>query len=735
MKAMPASDFRIGRVGRIGQAGPRARRGGQVLVVMLLAMAALAGLAFYVYNVGQQVNRRAEMQDAADAVAISGAAWMARSMNSVAMNNLAQSRMVALVPVLDSLPLATEMSFYELNDWFGDGAYDTTAVRKIRGLTAFVNGLNVTADGLDKEAKDKILTGVSAILERLKEQRALLAPIRDLAGPIERATNWSIRGTGGPPPHGQFWRTAVMLDDYSRSIVGSAGLLAQADAVRFGRANKADAAFLVPVAPAMPAERGSFGDFATVIKSRLKVDLRQSKAATELSSDIGGAIPYAAWPYRLGPWARFLPRPEWAGHYYYFRDNRGWRHEWGKSTWVPDGTTTTIVVPPRAGRRITGPTAGGGRAGSTASRGQGARAGQTITRPDGHTEKEVYGYTTFGPYYWAKRWITNYLNSTVGANRRRILSDTLFTDYFNKNTSAKLGYMFSGPNPTLKKIHYPLWYTDLAEARKIAEDPINKVTLSRYYYIEVIYKIVGGQKSITSDNLSDPVTKDFGGWVAPEDLRRVSFGGDPQVSEAEQIGSLPMWKFTAEGTEQRFSPEGELTDEWPVEFVWYFIFAGIDAGGEAVITNPCNWDSDDYLPAPWLLTPEGREYSVDPDFADGAGTMLSARREHFAFLGVVRKQTAAPFWPRKFSSGNPLNSIVTVAQAKVFNNRSWDLWTQDWQAQLTSVKVWDEWVDRIDYGIGSAPLTNGMVDAAELERIRDYMWTLAGPTVEDYLTH
>jgi hypothetical protein len=55
-------------------------RAGQVLVVILLAMALLAGLLMFVYNLGDQLNRRVSTQNAADGAAISGAAWMARSM-------------------------------------------------------------------------------------------------------------------------------------------------------------------------------------------------------------------------------------------------------------------------------------------------------------------------------------------------------------------------------------------------------------------------------------------------------------------------------------------------------------------------------------------------------------------------------------------------------------------------------------------------------------------------------
>ena len=90
---------------------------GQVLVVVLLGMVLLGGMIFYVVNVGDQSNRRLEMQNAADSAAISGAAWMARSMNVIAMNNVAATRMLALVPILDAFPLSTKMGHEEVRAW------------------------------------------------------------------------------------------------------------------------------------------------------------------------------------------------------------------------------------------------------------------------------------------------------------------------------------------------------------------------------------------------------------------------------------------------------------------------------------------------------------------------------------------------------------------------------------------------------------------------------------------
>ena len=83
----------------------------------VLGITVLAGMAFYVYNTGVQVNDRVAMQGAADSAAISGTVRMARSMNVVAMNNVDIAKLLASVVVLDSLPMATDMSLAEVTAW------------------------------------------------------------------------------------------------------------------------------------------------------------------------------------------------------------------------------------------------------------------------------------------------------------------------------------------------------------------------------------------------------------------------------------------------------------------------------------------------------------------------------------------------------------------------------------------------------------------------------------------
>jgi uncharacterized membrane protein len=92
-------------------AGRRDR--GVVLVIVILSLALVASLIFYVFNIGQQIKNRVEVQHAADAAAISGAGWVARSMNTVAMNNVQSARLIALANVLDASDEALHPAYHE----------------------------------------------------------------------------------------------------------------------------------------------------------------------------------------------------------------------------------------------------------------------------------------------------------------------------------------------------------------------------------------------------------------------------------------------------------------------------------------------------------------------------------------------------------------------------------------------------------------------------------------------
>ncbi|MEO0477236.1 MAG: Tad domain-containing protein, partial [Planctomycetota bacterium] len=96
---------------RLARRSPKSR--GAVMVLALLGGFMIVGLIGYVFNTGRHAQLRQQTQSAADATVISGAGYVARSFNTVAMNNVEISRLIAVVQLLDSVPLATEYTLLD----------------------------------------------------------------------------------------------------------------------------------------------------------------------------------------------------------------------------------------------------------------------------------------------------------------------------------------------------------------------------------------------------------------------------------------------------------------------------------------------------------------------------------------------------------------------------------------------------------------------------------------------
>ncbi len=77
---MPAQRFSSSR---------RRRQSGQIVPLFLIGLTSFVLLVVLILNTGQEVVRRTEVQNAADAAAITQASWAARSLNLVSMNQVA----------------------------------------------------------------------------------------------------------------------------------------------------------------------------------------------------------------------------------------------------------------------------------------------------------------------------------------------------------------------------------------------------------------------------------------------------------------------------------------------------------------------------------------------------------------------------------------------------------------------------------------------------------------------
>jgi hypothetical protein len=670
---------------------PTRRRecGGQVLILTLVGSALLAGLVFYAYNLGDQVNRRGEMQHAADAAVISGAGWMARSMNMVAMNNVGAVKLLSLVPVLDAMPLATRMSWEEARDWE-----------------------EMLAEQLDRDMPDDrgggpIVTEALAVLrERMATQRDVLRPFDRLLNEggydVREQTYWRLGGGG---PDGRLWSAALALTDASEATVVSAGELAQANAVRFGERSGAEVVFLAPVLPRMPARRGTFEDFRPPLLGSVKV--RSTYAAAD-DDGPGGGIGDMAYPHRLGPYARL--------------------HRWRYWDRVP---TAWEYVPPTPGH---GETRGGNRNVNVGGR---RRGDSGRTQRGGHsgryraTEWRTIGYHTFGPYRWAMHRLGNWaLDHEVWADddrrevREGVLPDVRWYEYVRELSSTKLEYMFRDVEPG-QRYHYPEWGWSYPPSLAVARRDEDLIYQTLFFLVEIVSKYPQTDGRWLSPgtyrtNGDRPMVIWSRGWTDPMEW------GVPKV--ADYVWRDDWGYQTREdreiGIQRRYDDEGNPI--WQDVYVTsYWVFGGVDLGEDVEVRNPCNYEDDDGLPYPILIDTSEGDYQDSP--------VSPWRREYFSYLGVARERAEPAFWADRFHTSNPGGWRVALAEAEVFNASSWGLWTQDWQVRLRPVTGMEDWSWRIEQGAPDA--VDEFVTPEQINEILPYVSAMDDETAEALIHH
>jgi len=708
------------------------------MVITLLAILVLVGLLLFVMNIGDHSSRRASVQDAADSAGLSGAIHMARSMNTVAMNNIAMSRMLALVLVYDSQPANVALS-----------------LRQAEALLERMEGQLPNA-GPGGPMRQPTLDAETNIRNELAAERDILIPADDLfnQGGIDVTLSTTYRlGAGGETPHGSFWVAARHVDQFNRATVQTAGLCAQANAAAYARESLAEEGFVVPVLPRLPAIRGQWRDWYR------DPGQRDTLLVHGWIPDLGfGPERRRRWrdrePYtdeqieallrHVGPFARL----------YGFRDPY-W--EW-----------TTISDEEYASAP------GGG--GSWPWEREGA-----VTRGD------LMGYTTFGPVGWMRRRINDYWRDDLKYSvphytpRGRRL-DRIFHDLMD----TKLRYMFEPrfvgtDQAELEMRHDPDWEVSWQAARRRDEEDGEEAELTVHFRMAIIgpygptdSRVQQTAKDTRASNVHDPRQVIEGGWHNREkETAHTGITLKVRIKPSSRIAGVPsefdihvgvslskpwgaritdfIWHADFSPTEFREKlqqmkdrqvwhiirdkfpalEEKYPAEEYPGRPVTYDysmtsdppwvimrdIFGGADFGTEQPIHNPANFNAGEMadLPMPYLMDTRDGEYDVWRQHHDDD----PVRREHFTYLGVARRSSWPTAWPQRFGSGNPSGRMVAVAQAEIYNPTSWDLWTQDWRAQLVPVTRLPEWAERMGEAF-DAPVEGG---GTEVDAVADIVVT------------
>ena len=644
---------------------------GVVLVISLIAALPLSAMVFYVINHGRQVNARIVIQHAADSAALAGTGWIARSFNTVAMNNVTVSRMLAVVNTLDAVPLSALAARGE-----------QTALRD--ALAARHETIEVSPSTLEQLIGDQM----QRLLDELNDEVAVLEPFDDFLKSSDDVSQMTHYSDG----QGQLWQAMESMDQLSQATMNNLGDLSQQNAVHGGEVNldsdraPDSATFMLPVSPQIPWKRGQFNDFERPVRFGL---LPGSDDRLTGMTDCCNQVQVDDKTTNRGPYDTIF----------------GWRHITRQGVEIdPDSE------PPNNGGVDTGqvPNPFGGGPGS---QGAGTLFEYTAYRNDGTQE-------------WILQRVSNFNTDRLYFSR--------FSQWTGQVANAKLQYVW--PGTPLQQFALPDWNNDYPN--DIPPDRSQPVAYSETAWLRLDIKSAyeRGHNAFLSPGswaYEEPartrhdtharVNRCVGWWLdsLPTGFRitdPMQINDEVENVKATRIGThawLYEYQYHVLFDNEIGLPPIFDEDDNPVPQTAYFIqtviYAGVNRNPiRAGVFNPGDPPNPSGITAtpdlvPMVVNPyDGFDPTADnaPSPTDFDHTQVDSsnddRREYLTFLAIARRGDRAMFWPSRFDANNPYPGIVALAQAHVFNNHSWDLWTQMWHAQLQPVDLYDQWLSTME---------------------------------------
>ena len=520
---------------------------------------------------------------------------MARSFNTVAMNNVETTRLLSMVQVLDALPLAAEFT--------------------LEDQKAALEGV-----------EDQLRRGVGPdewIEPVLQEVAYRMQGHVDMLGEMDDVLNRQgydiaeMTFYDGPAGRGRLWAAMESLDALSQASMDQLGPIMQHHAFRGAQINQpasGDQAggVLLPYLPNIPWRRTTFADFEDPVVRGLLPEDQDDKVTNR------------------GPFDTLF----------------GWR-----SARTQDVRHELDDLP---GLNITDDF-------------------DSPWSPQNGSDSEQYEVV--------KRTVTSY--KTVGMFRHirdlgasladgpppgqpygegGVLHPSQFGDRIREISQTKINYLFEGAG-TAAKILDPRWITDYDAAYAIVEAGEPRTAYMQYLTL-TFEDTLRQNTSVTGVR--------FLGWdIEYPAATRANI--DPPGLEPYHPY---IWKDTRVETYQ----DAETGQPIERRTYRYYVFLGINVGEEVDVRNPNNFDADAELPAPIVFEPD----VVTPE--------EDSRRARLNLLGIAYQPKEAAFWSTGFDADRPDTRQVALAQAEVFNNHSWDLWTQMWHAQLVPIDDYPAWM-------------------------------------------
>lgn len=651
-------------------------------MIALLSLVLIAGMIGYVFNTGRHAQLKIETQNAADATAVGGAGFIARSFNLVAMNNVEISRLIATVQHLDALPLATEYTLVDEIAHRDSLERVTINPHPDRALL-----LDIIADQVREQDRD---------IEILQEMDTFF---RNRPSDVQDMTFYD-----GPNGRGELWRAMEALDALSQATMENLAQLTQVAANEAGldnlsRPNNGLAA-LVPVSTEYPWRAYDFDDFERPVARGM---------LPEYVDDVKD---------NRGPYDAVF----------------GWRE-----------LQVETEFGPLIGGSSTRTQRGSFESGWSRRSNQGGGGYRPVI------SRTVTGYRTYGTWNWLAR---RFLSSINGGNENGdSLSDTALWTRFSGMSQVKLNYLWPGqrrgnlfagipepqdidharaPNQFLE----PEWIISYDEAEAIRDAGTPRIVYARYLAVEhlrtEIYREVYVDGELQGSRQQIDVFEQEGRTEVINTFNRRQFFSPPGLGDNDLIGDVAwedelsqpdVFESVTTRTDQQGREIREVTTR-EVYSTFYFFWLGVNVGPLIEIRNPNNFGSRQELPGPVDFEHGQIDRPIDGQIGQPGS--------QFAFLAIAAQPNHADMWPSRFNESIH-GDVTAIAQAGVFNNHSFDLWTQMWYAQLEPVQDFSGW---LDYAAATSSEAGSYpdLDAAKLEETLEYFEALR-PLSEVMLNH
>jgi len=215
---------------------------GQAIYVVVVFFFLLAGLLFLVLSSGEKLNHKVEMQNAADSAAATGAAWFARGLNVISMCNVAETQLLSLIILCDTLETVTPPALECIED-----------LCQNIGKSKAGRDIPVHPQLADPHASPGSNSMFLVVGNAASEQQV----IRKLKAIVDEV-DWPyyLRYDNGV-----LWECVKLMDGFMHVMRERTPVAAQREAMDIAEECGADFGFLLPLNPVLPVRDGTWGDF------------------------------------------------------------------------------------------------------------------------------------------------------------------------------------------------------------------------------------------------------------------------------------------------------------------------------------------------------------------------------------------------------------------------------------------------------------------------------------------